>query len=122
MQNLYLYDLRNRFEMQSFNVVEDNSLVSISIFYADTEKTKQGKYYGDLMTACLETRAYLLGVSSDVHTMLNLSPMLTSDERDKLRNVPMGLQIMNVKSSRMEFYCKRRWYRLYKYMDSVEQI
>jgi len=103
MENLYKYDLQNRFRFHQFNVTPRGSLFDLEIL-DENETVVRKKTYGDEKSCYIDARIFM-GIDSHV------PPILRTNERDSLRNCPAGLEIIVEDSNTPPPYHKkfRRW-------------
>lgn len=103
MENLYKYDLSNRFPDHHFNITQRDSVFDIEVLDQDEKLLGRKTSCGNKKTCFLYARG-LMGI--DPH----IAPILKPRERDKLENCPTGLEILLQDRNVSPFHKKqRRW-------------
>ena len=100
MNNLYKYDLENRFRFYQFNVTTNISLFDIDVL-DENEKVVMSRTFGDEKTCYSEARIHM-GI--DPH----IPHLVRPEQRDKLKGVPPGMEIIVEDSSTPPPYHKKQ--------------
>lgn len=102
MENLYKYDLKNRFPNHHFNLTEKEGRFSIEVLDANN-KLLGGRTYG-YKAGCFDYARDVMGIAP------HILPMLRPAQRDKLKDCPTGLEILLMGGNKAPFHKKqRRW-------------
>ena len=103
MENLYEYDLKNRFPDHLFNITQRESVFDIEVSDYDQKLLGRKRNCGDKKTCFLYARE-LMKIAPHIPVIVK------PGERDKLKGCPTGLEILLQDRNKAPFHKKqRRW-------------